>query len=677
MRTGLQQYRKELQCAAMRRVGQGGPDLEWMTKAALDAELGLADPNAHAEAQTMRRAMQFARDKEEVFEPSGAFKLTVQADPSVSVFEGDVTIPVLEVRAPGSKYMKIEARRNEEDAVIKRIVDTPASFAKADELSSKLKIHTVGSMGEEAAFFTEWSECIDAVKLKTEAKSAREEYCDAGRFDIHRKRTDGDVFGPILHASEYAYAPEPPPVLRHAVAAAIQNRDAKLHSEAQKLEKRVVHEWSSMPSDPVEIRHKELMRAKIPEADPNSIMETLPGCEAHFHTVDAQGAVRDEEGSLVRFAWLGAHGPHGPTPIWTVPAARLYNPLDAIVERALDHATSDGKRGRFKTGVKAWHSFCRDEHASPNRPMDPLSSIWAKLEEEWLAMRFVVALVSERGISPASAAVYWSQVQGWHARDHGIKIAAGMKLERLPQMLKGLRRIYGESTPRERRGIAPQALKRAMDKCLDPANPEHANIRAALATAFSGLLRSAEFALDYGTAWVEAKHLSRADVVSLTETDAVVMMHPCKNMHVLTGKTVPLVLGAGGKYVDAVWELNNLMRVDPVPEHQRKSTPLFRVPSTNAPLRTSAVRDWTKALMHAIGEDPSQFGTHSYRIGGATALFAAGADPTVIRTMGRWSSDCYRLYVRACHERCRAWTKRAGSMTVTDKVVEFDEVDYY
>ena len=63
--------------------------------------------------------------------------------------------------------------------------------------------------------------------------------------------------------------------------------------------------------------------------------------------------------------------------------------------------------------------------------------------------------------------------------------------------------------------------------------------------------------------------------------------------------------------------------------------------------------------------------------GGATALFAAGADPTVIRTMGRWSSDCYRLYVRACHERCRAWTKRAGSMTVTDKVVEFDEVDYY
>ena len=52
--------------------------------------------------------------------------------------------------------------------------------------------------------------------------------------------------------------------------------------------------------------------------------------------------------------------------------------------------------------------------------------------------------------------------------------------------------------------------------------------------------------------------------------------------------------------------------------------------------------------MAAVGEDPSQFGGHSYRIGGATALFAAGADQMVIRTMGWWSSDCYRLYVRAC-----------------------------
>ena len=37
------------------------------------------------------------------------------------------------------------------------------------------------------------------------------------------------------------------------------------------------------------------------------------------------------------------------------------------------------------------------------------------------------------------------------------------------------------------------------------------------------------------------------------------------------------------------------------------------------PLTTRRVREMTRALMVSVGEDPSQFGTHSYRIGGATA----------------------------------------------------------
>jgi hypothetical protein len=89
------------------------------------------------------------------------------------------------------------------------------------------------------------------------------------------------------------------------------------------------------------------------------------------------------------------------------------------------------------------------------------------------------------------------------------------------------------------------------------------------------------------------------------------------------------------------------------------------------------VMAWTRALMAAVGLDPNEYGTHSYRIGGATALFAQGADPTVIRTMGRWSSDIYRLYVRACFDRCCQWTAQAGSCAVTDSVVDFDEVDDY
>ena len=120
-----------------------------------------------------------------------------------------------------------------------------------------------------------------------------------------------------------------------------------------------------------------------------------------------------------------------------------------------------------------------------------------------------------------------------------------------------------------------------------------------------------------------------------------------------------------------------MLAVDPTPPGAAATTPLFRDPASNRPLSYQRVLSITRELMAAIGEDPAQFGTHSYRIGGATALFAAGADETVIRTMGRWSSDVHQLYVRACFERCCEWTRRAGSTCVTDVARIIDEVDDY
>ena len=40
-----------------------------------------------------------------------------------------------------------------------------------------------------------------------------------------------------------------------------------------------------------------------------------------------------------------------------------------------------------------------------------------------------------------------------------------------------------------------------------------------------------------------------------------------------------------------------------------------------------------------------EFGTHSCRIGGATKLFQIGASPEVIKSLGGWSSEAYKLYV--------------------------------
>ena len=131
------------------------------------------------------------------------------------------------------------------------------------------------------------------------------------------------------------------------------------------------------------------------------------------------------------------------------------------------------------------------------------------------------------------------------------------------------------------------------------------------------------------------------------------------------GKTVPLVIGGGGEFVDACAEVRRMLSLDPTPVGEDKSTPMFRK-SDGSAFTTDDIRNIVRQIVVALGLDPDMYGAHSLRIGGATALFAAGADPMVIRTMGRWSSDCYRLYVRACFEQTIAWTRCLGSLRVHD-----------
>ena len=400
-----------------------------------------------------------------------------------------------------------------------------------------------------------------------------------------------------------------------------------------------------------------------PELDPVELLAPT------FEDLGISG-VRDSEGELFRWPWLQQQRGQ----IWSTPSRLAPHPLDRLINLGLDHASADGKRGRQHSGVRAWFAFWQDEMGmSPHRAMDPLSPLTAKLDEETLFMRFACALIRDRGVTVGTVRNYCSAVQGWHAREHGVKLAAGLKLERLPAMLKGLRRVFGDPEVKLRRGFAPQALRRAMDLVLDPSNPTHANYRAAIAVAFQGLLRSAEFCLPDGRKFNQRLHLTRADIKELTGQMAIIMITPCKNMKQLGGKTSPLVLGGGGVFIDACSELLNLLSVDPTPIGKADTTPLFRDPYSNDTLRYSNVLAMLRTMMHAIGENADQFGTHSLRIGGATALFACGADETVIRTMGRWSSDIHRLYVRACFERCLDWTQRAGSVVVTDVARIFDD----
>jgi hypothetical protein len=53
-----------------------------------------------------------------------------------------------------------------------------------------------------------------------------------------------------------------------------------------------------------------------------------------------------------------------------------------------------------------------------------------------------------------------------------------------------------------------------------------------------------------------------------------------------------------------------------------------------------------KTIAADYGFDSTKFGTHSLRIGGATALAVAGTPHHIIQQFGRWKSNQFLKYIR-------------------------------
>ena len=336
---------------------------------------------------------------------------------------------------------------------------------------------------------------------------------------------------------------------------------------------------------------------------------------------------------------------------------------DATVQAGLNAATDDGKGGENSTGVRAYKAFCVRHRRAILRPIDPNAPLWVKLSEELWAMRFISELVDDRMIAVDTARSYFGAASRWHLRKTGIGFAAGVCMKRLGEMVKGLKKLRDGPPPMLRHGITPEQLRSGMDIVFPPTSPENVNVRAMLATMLQGLMRGREAGCE-GT-FDQSIDLARGDIATAEAERLAFFMRPAKNMRHRRGKTVPIVIGGGGTKIDACAEVVRMLEMDPTPPGRAASTPMFRKADGSA-YTTDDIRNLIRQIVAAIGLDPALFGAHSLRIGGATALFAAGADPIHIRTMGRWSSDCYRLYVRSCFEQTIAWTAKIGSQSVHD-----------
>lgn len=96
----------------------------------------------------------------------------------------------------------------------------------------------------------------------------------------------------------------------------------------------------------------------------------------------------------------------------------------------------------------------------------------------------------------------------------------------------------------------------------------------------------------------------------------------------------------GFSALKAYWQRANLNNAT------NPHAPLFPSEDGKTPVSKTTWVNYIRSLLTSIGFDPSQYSGHSFRSGGATDLWTAGARPRTIQKHGRWLSDAFWLYVR-------------------------------
>ena len=362
--------------------------------------------------------------------------------------------------------------------------------------------------------------------------------------------------------------------------------------------------------------------------------------------------------------------------------------LDAFVcgaKAAADAYCADGAGNETHTAVTSWKAFTKTLFLPCLRPLDPVTTpLSTKLEEVDLVRAYAWWRVTQCGTSPPTVRQYVGIINAWHERVTGVYLAASMPFHSVFTMLQGLEVLEGRPPPKKDRvGCRPRDLRVGIDRLYSPAIPLHVNYATSMEIGHAGILRACEYVRGKRKVFDPSRgSASRADVTF--ELDASGEAIGCcfhavnlKAKGVERFRKLPHYLPMDGGYLSPGRMLLYLTEiVDWVPKSERSSTPMFRDPASNEQLHIDGLRTELRKVMQAAGRPPRKVGTHSLRIGGATARKFVGGSRRHLMAAGKWSSAAYLAYLRQCKAESLSLVQAACGADVDDFANEFFDIEY-
>ena len=320
--------------------------------------------------------------------------------------------------------------------------------------------------------------------------------------------------------------------------------------------------------------------------------------------------------------------------------------LAVTADRLLVAAVAPSTYENYHGAYNRYHAFCNRHHLPPS-PAGENTLIPFATHLSYTHAHSSIKI-------HMSAIAYYSAIRG-----DDVDFS---KFRRLYYLMKGIRRTQGGSRRRRKRApITPAVLKEININLFNSSRPYEDKIMlwAALLTAFYGFLRVSEYTSQRKTSFDPASTLLFSDMSFKKDGSVSLLIKKSKTDPFREG--VMLRIAKNRSKLCPVNALRHLAKT-----HPTRSGPLF----TFANGRFLSRRDINRVLVESTNGKVN-ISSHSLRIGAASTAAAAGCPKWLIQALGRWSSDCFRRYIRIPKKTIDDTSKSLARCTATD-ISSFD-----
>ena len=273
----------------------------------------------------------------------------------------------------------------------------------------------------------------------------------------------------------------------------------------------------------------------------------------------------------------------------------------------------------YSSALRSYEVFCQSHSFIAFPPRQTLLVLYAT---------HLAAHTSYSNIKLHMAGIkYFSTVKGYNV-DFS-------RYNRLYLLIRGIRRSQGSKFNKPKRlPITPIILKQINTKLFNSSRlyEDKVMLWTAIIIAFFGFLRVSEYTSKYKTKYDPTTTLLTSDVSCLDNS---------ANLVIKASKTDPFRQGVT---VRLAANYSILCPINAIRTYQRlrsnTSGPFFTYKNG-----TFLTRNDLNSLLKNLTQNRITISSHSLRIGAASTAAATGSPEWLIKSMGRWVSDCFRTYI--------------------------------